>query len=106
MPEQHIASTLIAMERAALHFDPFLPKRLDGLDALHALYERVAADLRAASYELIDPRVQAAGDSAVLTYNYVSGGTGWNCTEVYRPTTEGWRIVHTHWSLTQPRLAK
>ena len=125
MPEQNIASTLIAMERAALdrsiqgdpggfleisapdvtYFDPFLPKRLDGLDALRALYERVAEDLRAASYELIDPRVQVAGDTAVLTYNYVSGGTGWNCTEVYTLTTEGWRIIHTHWSLTQPRLA-
>lgn len=29
----------------------------------------------------------------------------WNATEVYRVMDGVWRIIHTHWSLTQPKLA-
>jgi len=29
----------------------------------------------------------------------------WNATEVYRQANGGWRIIHTHWSFTQPQLA-
>jgi hypothetical protein len=51
-------------------------------------------------------RVQAIGDAAVLTFNFVSyGGTDgalrWNCTEVYRRFGSQWRIVQTHWSFTR-----
>ncbi|HEY0594039.1 MAG TPA: nuclear transport factor 2 family protein [Thermoanaerobaculia bacterium] len=52
------------------------------------------------------PRVQASGDVAVLTFNYVSRGsneatTRWNCTEVYRLVNGAWRIIQTHWSFTK-----
>jgi hypothetical protein len=44
------------------------------------------------------------GDAAVLTFNYVSSGSEgearWNCTEVYRRDSVGWRIIQTHWSYT------
>jgi len=44
---------------------------------------------------------------ALMTFNFVStSGDGtkqrWNCTEVYRRDSEGWRIIQTHWSLTKP----
>jgi uncharacterized protein (DUF111 family) len=46
---------------------------------------------------------------AVLTFNFVSHGTEgdmrWNTTEVYQRRAGEWRIIHTHWSLTQPKLA-
>lgn len=47
----------------------------------------------------------AAGDLAVLSFQFVSQGSEgqrrWNTTEAYRRDPErGWRIVHTHWSLT------
>jgi len=29
----------------------------------------------------------------------------WNCTEVFRRTAQGWRIIQTHWSWTKPQLA-
>jgi ketosteroid isomerase-like protein len=29
----------------------------------------------------------------------------WNATEVYREADGAWRIIHTHWSFTQPQLA-
>lgn len=119
------AAEIIALERAALdrwgagdpsgclelsdpevvYFDPFTERRLDGLEALTALYESLRGQIHIDSYELLNPKVQVYGEAAVLTFNYVSpmGGAEhrWNCTEVYRRTREGaWRIVQTHWSLT------
>jgi hypothetical protein len=120
------AETIIAMERAALdrwgkgdpsgfleisapevvYFDPFLERRLDGLEALTNYYEASRGQVHIDSYELINPKVQLYGEIAVLTFNYVSfsGETEhrWNCTEVYRYRDDSWRIIQTHWSLTQP----
>jgi ketosteroid isomerase-like protein len=121
-----IATEIIAMERAALdrwaqgdpsgcleisdpdvvYFDPFAERRLNGIAALTELYESIRGMVQMDSYELIEPRVQVCGDAAVLTFNYESR-TGekfdrWNCTEVYRRNAEGeWRIIQTHWSITQ-----
>lgn len=123
------ARTIIAMERAALdrwgmgdpdgflaigdpgvtYFDPFQERRLDGLEGLRSLYEQLRGTIRIDRYEMIDPKVQAFGDIAVLTYNFVSFGNegqmGWNCTEVYRHSKSAWRIIHTHWSFTKPSLS-
>jgi ketosteroid isomerase-like protein len=81
-------------------------RRLDGLNALTRLYEKVRGKIHMDRYELLNPKVQLCGDAAVLTYNFVGYGGGessrWNCTEVYRRTPNGWRIIHTHWSFTQP----
>ena len=126
------AETIITMEEAALerwgngdpwgfleicapevtYQDPALEFRLDGLEALTAYYKQAEGKVSLDGFELLNPSVQQHGDVAVLTFNYLSwSGTGdersesrWNCTEVYRRTDEGWRIIHTHWSRTQPPL--
>lgn len=87
------------------YFDPFVPRRLDGLPALRAYYESLRGKVSAPRFELIDPRVQLIGDAAVLTFRFDSWGGSddayrWNCTEVYRRGAAGWRIVQTHWSFT------
>lgn len=88
-----------------VYFDPYLARRIDGLDALRRYYEPARGKIRIDRYELLNPRVQALGDAAVLTFNYVSFGgerqSRWNCTEVYVRRPEGWRIIQTHWSFTQ-----
>jgi hypothetical protein len=123
--EEKVAAHIISMERAALdqwgkgdpsgfleisdpdvvYFDPFLEKRLDGLKALTAYYDGVRGKIRIDSAQLIDPKVQLNGKTAVLTFNYVSltGETKirWNCTEVYRHMANKWRIIQSHWSITQ-----
>jgi len=124
-----IEQTIIAMERAALerwgrgdpsgfleisaddvvYFDPFLSRRLNGIEELRALYESIRGQVQIKHFELIDPRVQVIGDAAVLTFNYVAEDTNeaasrWNCTEVYRREGDTWRIIQTHWSFTQPSL--
>lgn len=127
--KEDIGQTLIGLEQAALdrwcrgdpsgfleisapdvvYFDPFLPRRLDGLDALTAYYESLRGTVRADGWEMLNPDVKMIGDAAVLTFNFASwAGSGdryrWNCTEVYRrsPAAQGsaWRIVQTHWSFT------
>jgi ketosteroid isomerase-like protein len=126
MTENKDSAAVIATERAALdrwgrgdpsgfleicapdvaYFDDTLEERLDGLEALTRLYEAVRGKIHLDRYELINPKVQLCGDGAVLTYNFVGHAGGqahrWNCTEVYRQSSDGWRILHTHWSFTQP----
>ncbi len=124
--EEQDAATIIAMERAAMerwgrgdpsgfleisspdltYFDPNLETRLDGLDALSQLYEKVRGKIRLDRFGLLNPKVQLCGNGAVLTYNFVGEVAGkvsrWNCTEVFRRTPAGWRIIQTHWSFSQP----
>ena len=127
--KQSLSEQIIGLERAALersnngdfwgfielsapevvYFDPFIEKRSDGIEALQALYEAIPAGPKTDRYEMIDPLVQATDSMAVLTFNYKSY-TGskvhrWNCTEVYRLQADhSWKIIQTHWSLTQPDL--
>ncbi len=122
--ETEIASLILSMERTALdrwgkgdpsgyleisspdvvYFDPFLERRLDGLQALTEYYEKIRGQVRIDRDEMISPKVQVCGEAAVLTFNYVSysGKTQmrWNCTEVYQHRDGHWRIVQTHWSMT------
>jgi ketosteroid isomerase-like protein len=124
-----ISRTIIEMERQALerwgkgdpsgfleisaddvvYFDPYQERRLNGIEELRALYDMIRGRVQITHFELIDPRVQVAGDMAVLTFNYVAQGTNeitsrWNCTEVFRRESDTWRIIQTHWSFTLPEL--
>jgi len=126
-----VGSAIIAMERAALdrsdkgdvsgfleisdpdvtYFDPFLDQPIRGREALRKYYAGFASDEQG-SGQMLNAKVQVAGDVAVLTFNYItnlekSGRVNrWNATEVYRRTKDGWRIIHTHWSFLKPTLAK
>ncbi len=127
--EQDIAKEIIAIERAALdrsdkndvsrfletsdpnvsYFDPFLEKPIHGREALTAYYKKVFVGEASRTGEMSNASVQVFGDSAVLTFNYQNKDekgplVRWNATEVYRHTKDGWRIVHSHWAYTQPKL--
>ena len=127
MSENSIATTVIEMERQALnrwahgdpvgfldisssdvtYFDPFVEKRLDGLDALRALYDQFRGQICIDHFEIIAPRVQVMGETAILTFQFTGSGTEgalrWNTTEVYHHSATGWKIVHTHWALRQAK---
>lgn len=124
-----IQSTIISLEKAALerwcqgdptaflelsapdvvYFDPFLERRLNGIDELTKLYLPLKGQVNAEHFEMIDPVVQATDKMAVLTFNFRSQAGEklhkWNCTEVYRLEADRkWKIIQTHWSLTKPEL--
>lgn len=120
-----ITAEIISLERAALdrwgagdpsgyleisapevtYFDPFLERRVDGHEALSNWYAPLRGAIHVDRYDMIEPQVLVCGEAAVLTFNLISysGATTmrWNCTEVYRHDKAGWRIVQTHWSITQ-----
>ena len=127
------ADTIIALERGALdrwgrgdpqgyldlyarevtYFDPMREKRIDGFEAMKQALEPIKGLVKVDRYEMIDPQVYRAGDTAVLTYNLVSHGRNpsgeatvvrWNSTAVYAQIDRQWKIVHSHWSYTKPEL--
>src|SRR5512146_2179688 len=89
---EDITATIIELEKAALvrwgngdpagfleitaadvvYFDPYVGKRVDGLEALKALYQTIWGKIHFDRFELLNPLVQLEGDLAVLTFNYVS----------------------------------
>ena len=102
----------------ATYFDPFRDKRVDGFNVLSAQLAPVRGvklPFTEPRYEMLNPMVNVDGNTAILTYNLVNYGkpTGkteevvlarWNSTQVYRRVNDAWRLVHTHWSLTQPQV--
>lgn len=93
----------------ASYIDPFQQRPLRNRAELKALYDQLRGTIKIESSELANARVQEAGDFAVLSFQFFSrgseGSTRWNATEVYRKLPVGWRIIHTHWSFVQPKLA-
>lgn len=88
------------------YFHAVVDSRLEGLDAVKALYERFRGTPLFDSYEILTPKVQVSGEVAVLTYRLAQHvgtvTTIWNATQVYQMKKEGWRVIHTHWSKGQP----
>ena len=132
---EDLAAKIIATERAALdgsdrgdvamflelstpdvvYTDPWQEHPIIGIADLTAYYATVfhPTDKPSTRGEMLNARVQVMGDTAVLTFNYIvrniDGGAvvrRWNAVEVYDKRSGEWRIVNTHWSFTQPALAK
>jgi hypothetical protein len=104
------------------YIDPWQATWVVGLPALTEVYDGIRGQVHIDSYEFVEPAVVASGDLAVLSFRFESttGGavTRWNTTEVYRRdpgrseahahadadagpgVPAAWRLVHTHWSLT------
>ena len=131
---EDVSAQVIALERGALdrwgkgdpggyveiyapdvtYFDPFQEKRVDGLDAIKALLAPIAGKIRVSRYDMLNPKVQQAGDMAVLSFNlssYQKQPDGsepvvarWNATAVYRRTAGTWKSIHVHWSFIKPEL--
>lgn len=124
LAQSDTAAEIIALERKALdgwaqgnpdpllaacdpdvtYFHVMTTRRLDGLAALKGLVEPFRGRSLYESYEMFEPKVQAAGDLAVLSYILLqrngSATARWNGTQVYQKKAGQWRVIHTHWSQT------
>jgi ketosteroid isomerase-like protein len=98
------------------YFDPTTQRRVAGLTAMQtrlAPMKTMKPPFSDPRYELIEPRVQRHGDVALLTFNLINYGklsdgaerelARWNSTEVYSRVNGQWKIIHSHWSYTQPQ---
>jgi ketosteroid isomerase-like protein len=93
------------------YFDPAVPKRIDGLNAMQQYYAPVTGKISIDRFEYLNTDVRVNSDIAILTYNLVSHGRGaegappvttrWNVTEVYEHSGGHWKIVHSHFSYTE-----
>jgi ketosteroid isomerase-like protein len=89
------------------YFEPSLEKRLDGREPLKEMYESLRGKVHAEKFDMLNTRVQATENMAVLSCNLISieGGIPyrWNCTEVFALNKHGqWKLIHSHWSQTKP----
>jgi ketosteroid isomerase-like protein len=131
---EDVAATIIALEKGAhdrwgqgdpmgfveiaapqiTYFDPDVEPRVDGIEAFTDLMEGIRGKIFMDGYEILNPKVETAGELAVLSFNYTSWGesdgepwrSNWNSSEAYRKIDGTWRLVHSHWSRTKPELAE
>ena len=96
---------LAILDPDVTYFHVVVGKRLDGLPAVQALFEGYRGQPLYDRYEIADPKVQSAGDTAILTYILVQHAGSitrrWSATHVYLHKKEGWRVIHSHWSETR-----
>jgi ketosteroid isomerase-like protein len=91
------------------YFDPGIERRLDGHKELTDYYRPLTGMIKVARYEMLNPKVQQHGNTAVLSYNLRSDAiqpdgkettVRWNSTSVYVRVSGEWKTIHSHWSLT------
>jgi ketosteroid isomerase-like protein len=97
------------------YFDSATPQRINGLDAMRAELKQLEGKIHYDVMEFIEPHVQVLGDTAVLTYRFLSTQlnpdgsifcrTPWNCSEIYARLNGKWRIIHNHWSFIKGELS-
>lgn len=86
------------------YFDPFMNDRLETPGQLREHYTPMEGTIDLPRFELLDPKLQLEGDTAILTYYLkqysAEGPVGptWKTTEVYRGSDDDWRVMHAHWS--------
>lgn len=86
------------------YFAPITPGRVEGKQAVQALFAPFQGKLSVPRFEILNSKLQLYGDIGIFTYNLNEYGTDgavatrWNSTEVYRRFGDKWQAVHAHWS--------
>ncbi len=88
----------------ATYFDPNSSGKISG-DAILRHFAGYRGQIPPLSYEILNPGVNLCGDIAVFTFNLDtfdptdgSMAVRWNTTQVHERVSNGWDIVHAHWS--------
>ncbi|MCR4471796.1 MULTISPECIES: nuclear transport factor 2 family protein [unclassified Burkholderia] len=93
-------------ERSFTYFDAVVTERVDDYNVINEFLKSIDGKLFADSYELRSPRIQAAKDMAVLTYQLYSKTNlidmEYNVVEVFQKEDDEWRVIHSTWSFIRP----
>jgi uncharacterized protein (TIGR02246 family) len=88
-------------------FMPGEQPRIEGLEAVRSYMAHVAGQIPPHAYELVNPKVQVYGNTAILAFHWKASTTdgkaleGWKATSVYHWNDGRWSMVHAHWSMVQ-----
>lgn len=93
------------------YFDPYLERKLDGINELKAHYKTIEGKIHADEFKYNNLKVQVRGRICVLTFNLTSYTNAqsigeWNCTEVYSYESDKFQIIQTHWSFIKPNICR
>jgi ketosteroid isomerase-like protein len=90
-------------EDATAFFPVVKAERVDGKDAIAAIFHDYVAGSKKTNIVPEDLRVQQSGDVAIVTFNVHNPSAVSRRTFVWRRDARGWRIVHLHASNTPVR---
>ena len=95
------------LDKTYTGFESEVPGRFDNAEEHYRHQLAALKDVTVHTWEILNPRVQDYGNTAVLTY--LGHDTGedegepyehvWKVTSVYVKRDGGWKIAHYHWSL-------
>jgi ketosteroid isomerase-like protein len=85
--------------------------RISSMTELDAFFNQMRASYAKLDFDRRNTAIRVDGEAARAAYDFVLNGVapngapvqfaGWE-TQVYRRTTEGWRITHVHYSVAPP----
>lgn len=79
--------------------------RIEGKEAAIQYLDSLKEAIPSHKYEMVKPKVQTYGDSAVLSYWYhpttLEGepGTKWRASVMYSKVNGDWQMVHAQWTM-------
>lgn len=79
--------------------------RIEGLEAASAYLKSLEEMIPKHNYEIVNPKVQAYGDCAILSYWYHPSledgtpSTKWRASVVYNKLNGAWKMTHAHWTM-------
>ena len=91
----------------ATYFDPWAAGKVED-DAIKEYLMGFTGKIPNCSYEILNPRVDLFGDTAVFTFTVdatvkADGSVvHWNTIHVFTRTRDGWEKVHANWSFGVP----
>ena len=102
------SAMLKALSPDVTYFHAVTPARLEGAAAVKQLVDTYGGRPLYDRYEIRTPKVQVSGETAVLTYDFVTHNGAaqarWNVTQVYRRGADGWKVIHSHFAPNQPAI--
>jgi ketosteroid isomerase-like protein len=91
----------------ATYFDPWSGGKLED-SAIKEYIMTFTGQIPNCNYEILYPRVDLYGETAVFTFNVAATIkadntlVNWNATHIFTRTKDGWEKVHATWSFTEP----
>ena len=91
----------------ATYFDPWSGGKVED-DAIKEYLMAFTGKIPDCNYEILNPRVDLYGDTAVFTFTVDSTVKAdssvvyWNTTHIFTRTKDGWEKVHANWSFGKP----